>query len=92
MKIDFEHFALLKGIGRSVREVMDVREVFASEMYDHGQGIACHALALKIYNSAGPTEFSSDEYRLMQLFAEQGMTPAFIDSLRALSESASQGV
>lgn len=85
MKIDFEKFTLYKGIGRTVRETIDVREVFAGELYDHGQGIACHALALKIYNSHGETEYSDAEYRLMLLFSEQGMTPAFIDSLRALA-------
>ena len=92
MKIDFEHFTLYKGIDKSIKETMDVRQVFAEEMWNHAQGIAYHALALKIYNSHGETEYTDEEYQLMLHYAEYGMTPAFIDSLRALSESASQGV
>lgn len=85
MTINFEQFVLYKGIDKSIKEVLDVRHVFADEMYNHGQGVACHALALKIYNSTGPMEYSAEEYKLMMLFAEQCMTPSFIDSLRALS-------
>lgn len=87
MKIDFEHFVLYKGIDHQTKEMMDVRQVFANEMYDRGQGIVCHALALKIYNSQGATDYSPEEFQLMLLFAEQAMTPSFIDSLKSLAES-----
>ena len=82
MTINFEQFTLYKGIGRQEKELLDVKKIFADEIYNHGQGIACHALALKIYNSQGTTEYSDDEFRLMVAFAEQCMTPSFIDSLK----------
>lgn len=85
MKIDFENFTLYKGIDKQEKEQMDVKKIFAEEIYSRGQGIACHALALKIYNSTGETEYTDEEYRLMQVFSEQCMTPSFIDSLRALA-------
>lgn len=86
MTINFEQFMLYKGIDRKEVEVMDVKQVFAEEIYNRGQGLACHALALKIYNSTGDTEYSDEEYKLMQVFSEQCMTPSFIDSLRAISQ------
>lgn len=84
MTINFEQFTLYKGIDRSTTEVMNVKRVFAEEIYNRGQGLACHALAFKIYNSTGPTEYTDEEYQLMQIFSEQCMAPSFIDSLRAL--------
>ena len=89
MTINFEQFMLYKGIDRKEVEVMDVKQVFAEEIYNRGQGLACHALALKIYNSTGDTEYSDEEYKLMQVFSEQCMTPSFIDSLRAIPQGAS---
>lgn len=87
MKIDFEYFTLYKGIDKSIKEMMDVRQVFAEEMWNHAQGIAYHALALKIYNSHGETEYTDEEFQLMLQYAEFGMTPSFIESLRILVET-----
>lgn len=82
MIIDFENFGVYRGIDRGAKDVMDVKRVFAEEIYNRGRGIAFHALALKIYNSNGPTEYTDEEFHLMQTFSEQCMSPLFIDSLR----------
>lgn len=82
MKIDFERFPLVRGIGKSVVEPMNVKAVFADELYTRGQGIAFGALALKIYNSEGETDYTDAECRLMVAFSEQCMAPNFIDSLK----------
>lgn len=87
MKIDFENFQLVKGIDKSIVEPMNVKAVFADTLYTKGQGIAFHALALKIYNSVGETEYTDDEYKLMVMFSEQCMTPNFIDSLKMLEQN-----
>lgn len=87
MKIDFENFPVCQGIGKEAIS-MDVRRVFAEEIYNNGQGLAFHALALKIYNAKGDEDYSDEEYRLMVTFSEQCMSPAFIDSLRAIGETA----
>lgn len=86
MKIDFEKFPVRQGIGKGAIS-MDVRRVFAEEIYNNGQGLAFHALALKIYNAKGDEDYSDEEYRLMVMFSEQCMSPAFIDSLRAIGET-----
>lgn len=85
MKINFEQFSLYQGLDKHV-EILNVKNVFANELYNRGQGIAFHALALKIYNSEGETEYSEMEYALMVDFANNCMTPSFIDSLKALKD------
>ena len=89
MKIDFENFRLFKGIDKKNVEVLNVKNVFADELYTRGQGIAFHALALKIFNSDANTDYNENEYKLMTMFAEQCMSPNFIDSLNALKDETS---
>ena len=89
MKIDFENFRLFKGIDKKNVEVLNVKNVFADELYTRGQGIAFHALALKIFNSDANTDYNENEYQLMKMFAEQCMSPNFIDSLNALKDETS---
>ena len=89
MKIDFENFRLFKGIDKKNVEVLNVKNVFADELYTRGQGIAFHALALKIFNSDANTDYNENEYQLMMMFAEQCMSPNFIDSLKALEDETS---
>lgn len=86
MKIDFENFRLFKGIDKKNVEVLNVKNVFADELYTRGQGIAFHALALKIFNSDANTDYNENEYQLMTMFAEHCMSPNFIDSLKALKD------
>lgn len=88
--INFDRFVLFKSIDGSETEVLNVRRVFAEELYTRGQGIACHALALKIYNGDGAQEFSAEECRLMTAFAEQIMAPNFIDSLNFLMDNSNE--
>lgn len=89
MKIDFENFRLFKGIDKKNVEVLNVKNVFADELYTRGQGIVFHALALKIFNSDANTDYNENEYQLMTMFAEQCMSPNFIDSLKALKDETS---
>ena len=89
MKIDFENFSLFKGIDKKNVEVLNVKNVFADELYTRGQGIAFHALALKIFNSDANTDYNENEYQLMTMFAEHCMSPNFIDSLKALKDETS---
>lgn len=80
-KIDFEHFSMPASIRRKERIKGDAREKFADILYLHVNGIRAHALALKIYNSAGATEFTDDEAKLIKGVAEEFCVPNFIDGL-----------
>lgn len=79
--INFQQFKMPVGIGNSGYRTGDARESIANLIYRNAGGIRAHALALKIYNSAGATEYNDDEVRLITEVSETYATPAFIDGL-----------
>lgn len=81
VKINFESLRVFKDIEHKVCEVMDVKMAVANELYEKGQGISFHALAMKIYNSKGETEYTDDEYDLIMAYANQMCKPCIIDAL-----------
>lgn len=83
MKIDFEHFSIPVGIGGGRWVTSDVREKFADVIYKNMNGIRAHTLAMKIFKSDGPTDYTYEEYTMIKRTAENMCTPAFIDGLRA---------
>ena len=82
VKIDFEHFKTRTLAG--VEKEENIKLTVAEDLYEKGQGIAFHALALKIFNSHGETEYTDDEYGLIMAYAKQLGTPMVIDALEAL--------
>jgi len=84
MKIDFENFTLFKDISHTEKEILNVKNVLANELYTKGQGIAFHALAFKIYNAEGEIELSENEIALLIEFSQVCLSPNFIDSLNCL--------
>ena len=80
--IDFKHFTVPVGITGKRTQTGDARETFADIVYTNLNGIGAHALALKIYQSDGPTRYTDEETRLITSVAERHCTPAFIDGLR----------
>lgn len=59
----------------------DARESVANMIYLNVNGIRAHALALKIYQSEGLTDFSADEINVIREVSYKYATPAFIDGL-----------
>ena len=87
MDINFRKFRLKDGLGENAVQEVDVQREMANALYDKGTGLACHALALKIYNSEdGVVSLSTEEFQLLTGFSEAVMTPKFIDSIRAYAE------
>ena len=82
MKIDFEHLKVYTEITKQKSIVTDVKLQLSDHLYQNGQGIAYHALALKIYNSSGECELTDEEYQLLISYAEKWFTPMVIDALR----------
>ena len=80
-KIDFEQMEIFTSVRRATSLRRDVREGFADMVYTNVNGIAAHALALKIYGSRGATEYDEDEVRLIRMVAERLCVPGFIDGL-----------
>lgn len=86
MKINFEQLRVYNDIAKTNVTVMNVKMQVANDLYAHGQGIAFHALALKIYNSKGEVELDDQEYQLLMNYANQMCTPQVIDALRLYGE------
>lgn len=83
MEIDFEKIEVYTDLDKSNKITANVRKEFANIVYQNGQGIAFHALALKIWN--GEKQYSDEEYELIMKIAEVFYTPCFIDALRDMS-------
>lgn len=84
MKINFENVKIYTDITRKNFFDADVKEQIADVIYKHGNGIRAHALALKIYNSKGETEFTDDEVIMISQAAENFCTPNFIDAIHEI--------
>lgn len=79
MKLNFKQFVLFQGIDKKNALLTDVSKAIADGLYNTIQGIASHALALKIYNATGEEEYSDEEIEMLRNFSKQ-CTPAFMDS------------
>ena len=87
VKINFEDIGIYTDIERKTMVRLDMKKKIANDLYNHGQGIAFHALALKIYNSQGEIELSEEEYNLLMDYVRQmGSTPAAIDALESYNK------
>lgn len=79
MRLNFKQFVLFQGIDKKNALLTDVSKAIADGLYNTIQGIAAHALALKIYNATGEEEYSDEEIEMLRNFSKQ-CTPAFMDS------------
>lgn len=81
MKINFKNFKKYTKIDKSEFVEIDVREMFADNIYNvTGVGIADLKLAEKIFSSDNNTEFSDDEVRRVRHHAAS-LLPWFIAGL-----------
>lgn len=84
-KINFERIEIFEDIAHTRCSVVNVKNDFANAIYQKGSGIESHALALKIYNSSGETEFNEAEVALIKRYASM-CQPAFIDAITKILE------
>ena len=82
MKINFEQLKVYTDIAKTNETVTNVKVQIADALYQNGFGIACHALALKIYNSQGECELTDEECQILMSFVEQKCTPMIIDAFK----------
>lgn len=81
MELNFKQFRIPTGIDMKGYRTEDARESVANMIYLNVNGIRAHALALKIYQSEGLTDFSADEINVIREVSYKYATPAFIDGL-----------
>lgn len=87
VKINFKEITVYKDIAKTKVAVVNIQEGVANDLYEKGQGIGFHALALKIYNADGEIELDDKEYGLLMAYANQMCTPAIIDTLQSLGNN-----
>lgn len=80
MILNFEKMEIFTGISKRECVVTDAREVFADLIYNHGNGIRAHAVAMKIFQSEGAVDYTDEEVEVVKRYAEL-CTPAFIDAI-----------
>ena len=76
IKIDFTQIKVYTDITRTESSVIDARVRVADDLYKNGQGIAFHALALKIYNSKGEEEYNK-EISLVSTYSFNNISASF---------------
>ncbi len=79
-KINFEKLEVYLDIEKTKKIEQDVKSEFANFIYKNAAGIEMYALAMKIYNSQGETEFNEKECELIRA-ASQSLAPFFIDAI-----------
>lgn len=86
MKINFAQLETYTDIQKTNKICLDARQQLGELIYEAGSGIKAHALALKIYNSEGETEYDTEEVNIIKQYIEQYCKPAFIDAIIELTK------
>lgn len=85
-KIDFTKMEVYTDLAKTKKVAIDMRKTVANALYQQGAGLACHALAVKIWNGEGAQEFNDDETAILRRLIEGGCSPAVIDAFHGLTE------
>lgn len=85
MEIDFSKIEIFTDVAHMNCQICDLRTQFADVIYNSGSGIEAHALALKIYNSDGPTHYEEREFQLIEAYSKL-CSPAFIDAIESITK------
>lgn len=86
MKINFDSVKVYTDLSKTRSVTQNMRKEFANFIYTQGNGIAAHALALKIYNGNQETDFDESEVMIIRKFVEN-CTPCVIDAFNELLNS-----
>jgi hypothetical protein len=87
-KINFEKLEFFTDIAKTNKVEKNVKNEIANYIYTNGSGIEMHALALKIYNSDGETEYNEKECELIKAVS-RSLAPFFIDAIDNILEDES---
>ena len=82
-RINFERIEIFVDIDKTRCSVENYKKDFANIIYQLGRGIEAHALAFKIFNSNGESEYSDEEGSMIKEYA-RGWSTAFMDAINKL--------
>ena len=86
MKINFDSIKVYTDLGKTQSVTQNMRKEFANFIYTQGNGIAAHALALKIYNGTPDTDYDENEVAIIRQFVDN-CTPCVIDAFHEMLNS-----
>lgn len=86
MKINFDSIKVYTDLGKTQSVTQNMRKEFANFIYTQGNGIAAHALALKIYNGTPDTDYDENEVAIIRQFVDN-CTPCVIDAFNEMLNS-----
>lgn len=86
MKINFDSVKVYTDLDKKQSVTQNMRKEFANFIYTQGNGIAAHALALKIYNGNPDTEYDENEVAIIRQFVDN-CTPCVIDAFHEMLNS-----
>lgn len=71
-------------------QVVNARKQIANIIYSQGAGLglAGQALAVKMWNGNGDTEYTDDEVKIIKELVERTTAPCFIDSVNTAISNA----
>lgn len=84
MTIDFSRIEIFTDVAHQNCTICDLRQQFADVIYNVGSGIESLSLAMKIYNSDGPTDYNERERQLIKSYASKCCSPAFIEAMNRI--------
>lgn len=83
MKLNFDNVEIYNDLSKTTSRTESIRKDFANFIYNRGQGLPAHAIAIKIYNGDAETEYTPEEVQLIRVFSQE-CSPAVIDAITEL--------
>lgn len=85
MKINLEHLEVFMTLDKNQCQVVNARKQIANIIYSQGAGLglAGQALAVKMWNGSGETEYTDEEVKIIKELVERTTAPCFIDAVNA---------
>ena len=90
MKINLEHLEVFMTLDKKQCQVVNARKQIANLIYSQGAGLglAGQALAVKMWNGNGDTEYTDDDVKIIKELVERTTAPCFIDAVNAAIDNA----
>lgn len=90
MKINLEHLEVFMTLDKNRCQVVNARKQIANIIYSQGAGLglAGQALAVKMWNGNGDTEYTDDDVKIIKELVERTTAPCFIDAMNTAISNA----
>lgn len=90
MKINLEHLEVFMTLDKNQCQVVNARKQIANIIYSQGAGLglAGQALAVKMWNGNGDTEYTDDDVKIIKELVERTTAPCFIDAMNTAISNA----